>query len=217
MRAILSVVLAVAASPALAQTGPAPAAKPPSASPKPGQAAKPAQPIKPASPASTPESRSAAELALSSDPVFDDGTYQRIKEALLSYAAIKVRGGWPAVPADAKLAPGASGPAVTTLRRHLVITGDMPPEQEAGEAYDAAVVEGVKRFQLRHGLDATGSIGAQTLKALNVPVEERIKQLEASVERLLGMDFTFAERYVVVNIPAAFVEAVANDARARRP
>src|ERR1700723_3766656 len=92
----------------------------------------------------------------------------------------------------------------------------MSPEQEAGEAYDASVVEGVKHFQLRHGLDATGTVGAQTLKALNVPVGARIKQLEASLERLLGMDFVFAERYVVVNIPAAFVEAVAHDKVERR-
>ena len=204
---IAGVVLALAA-PALAQ---APAASRPAAV-KPA-AVKPAPPPKPAS---TPETRSAAELALSSDPVFDEGTYQRIKEALLSYAAIKVRGGWPALPPDAKLAPGASGPAVALLRQHLVITGDMPPEQEAGDAYDAAVAEGVKRFQLRHGLDVTGSVGAPTLKALNVPVGDRIKQLEASVERLLGMDFLFGERYVVVNIPAAFVEAVANGKVERR-
>jgi len=92
----------------------------------------------------------------------------------------------------------------------------MPPDQEAGDVYDAAVIEGVKRFQLRHGLDATGSVGAQTLKAINVPVADRIKQLEASVERLLGMDFIFAERYVVVNIPAAFVEAVADGKVERR-
>jgi L,D-transpeptidase YcbB len=52
--------------------------------------------------------------------------------------------------------------------------------------------------------------------ALNVPVAARIKQLEASLERLLGMDFVFAERYVVVNIPAAFVEAVAHDKVERR-
>lgn len=42
---------------------------------------------------STAETRSAAALALSADPVFDEGTYQRLKEALLSYAAIQVRGG----------------------------------------------------------------------------------------------------------------------------
>ena len=43
-----------------------------------------------------------------------------------------------------------------------------------------------------------------------------MKQLEASIERLIGSDFIFAERYVVVNIPAAFVEAVAHDKVERR-
>ena len=169
-----------------------------------------------AKPASTPESRSAAALALSAEPVFDEGTYQRIKEALLSYSAIQVRGGWPALPADAKLAPGASGAEVALLRRRLVISDDMPPEQEAGDIYDASVSDGVRRFQMRHGLEGTGSVDARTLRALNVPVVHRIKQLEASLERLLGMDFVFAERYVVVNIPAAFVEAVSHDKVERR-
>ena len=169
-----------------------------------------------AKPASTPESRSAAALALSAEPVFDEGTYQRIKEALLSYSAIQVRGGWPALPADAKLAPGASGAEVALLRRRLVISDDMPPEQEAGDIYDASVSDGVRRFQMRHGLEGTGSVDTRTLRALNVPVVHRIKQLEASLERLLGMDFVFAERYVVVNIPAAFVEAVSHDKVERR-
>ena len=200
---IAGAVLVLAAAPALAQAVDPTTTKPLSVPAKPGLSAKPA-----AKPASTPESRSAAELALSADPVFDEGTYQRIKEALLSYADIQVRGGWPLLPADAKLTPGGSGPDVALLRRRLVVSGDLAPEQEAGDVYDAALAEAVKRFQLRHGLDVTGSVGAQTLKALNVPVSERIKQLEASIERLTGLDFTFAERYVVVNIPAAFVEAI---------
>jgi L,D-transpeptidase YcbB len=166
--------------------------------------------------ASTPESRSAAALALSADPVFDEGTYQRIKETLLSYSAIQVRGGWPALPADAKLAAGVSGPDVALLRRRLVIGDDLAPEQEEGDVYDASVSAAVKHFQLRHGLEGTGNVDARTLRALNVPVAARIKQLEASLERLLGMDFIFAERYVVVNIPAAFVEAVSHDKVERR-
>jgi murein L,D-transpeptidase YcbB/YkuD len=186
--------------------------------PKPIVTAKPSavKPPQPPKSVATPESRSAAELALSSDPVFDEDTFQRIKDALLFYSDIQVRGGWPVLPADAKLAPGASGPDVALVRQRLVISDDMPASQGAGDAYDAAVAEGVKRFQLRHGLDVTGSVGAQTLKALNVPVGQRIKQLEASLDRLLGMDFVFAERYVVVNIPAAFVEAVANGKVERR-
>jgi L,D-transpeptidase YcbB len=208
---IAGVALMLAACPALAQTATRPAtAKPPAAPAKPAAVAKPPQQ------ASTPEMRTAAALALTSDPVFDDGTYLRIKQTLLSYADIQVRGGWPVLPADAKLAPGASGLDVAALRRHLVIGGDMPASEESGDTYDNDVAEGVKRFQLRHGLDATGTVGAQTLKALNVPVGDRIKQLEASLERLLGMDFTFGQRYVVVNIPAAFVEAIANDKVERR-
>jgi L,D-transpeptidase YcbB len=194
-------------APRQTQSGPAKAAVP--AKP-PTQAAKP-----PAQP-STPESRSAAELARSADPVFDEDTYLRIKQTLLSYADIQVRGGWPPLPPDVKLASGASGPEVALLRKHLVITGDMPANAELSASYDGAVVEGVKKFQLRHGLDASGSVGPQTVKALNVPVADRIKQLEASLERLRGLDFIFAERYVVVNIPAAFVEAIANGKVERR-
>jgi L,D-transpeptidase YcbB len=206
----------VAGQPVLAPppAKPQAAAKPPQVAPKPAQAA--AKPAQPPRPAATPESRSAAELALSSDPVFDEGTFERIKATLLSYSDIQVRGGWPKLPPDAKLAPGASGPNVALLRQLLVITDDLPASAAEGDSYDAAVAEGVKRFQLRHGLDVTGTVGAQTLKELNVPVGDRIKQLEASLERLLGMDFTFAERYVVVNIPAAFVEAVGDDKVERR-
>ena len=218
---IAGAMLALASGSALAQgfgverprAAPAAPAKPVAAKPQ-KPAAKPAQGA--VKPATTPEQRSAAALALSSQPVFDDDTFRRIKEALLFYSDIQVRGGWPALPADLKLAPGDSGPYVALLRQRLVISDDMAPELEAGEAYDANVAAGVKHFQARHGLDATGALNAPTLKALNVPVAARIKQLEASLERLQGMDFTFAERYVVVNIPAAFVEAVANGKVERR-
>ena len=105
------------------------AAKPQTATAKPPRAAAKAH--------STPESRSAAALALSAEPVFDEGTYQRIKETLLSYSDIQVRGGWPMLPADAKLAPGVSGPDVAVLRRRLVVGDDLAPELEAGDVYDA--------------------------------------------------------------------------------
>src|SRR5580698_7795797 len=144
MRAIFvaGAVFAITAGAALAQTATSP--RPPQAVPgkpqplpaKPGLAAKPAKPA-PAV-ASTPESRTAAELALGTDPVFDDGTYMRIKQTLLSYSAIQVRGGWPVMPPDAKLAPGASGPQVALLRRRLVISDDLAPSAEAGDSYDAA-------------------------------------------------------------------------------
>jgi L,D-transpeptidase YcbB len=201
----IAMLLAASAGPVLGQV------ERPSAKSAPPAVARPAI----AKPPSSPEARSASILATTPEPTFDEGTYARIKDALLSYAAIEVRGGWPVL-ADAKLAPGATGPAVAALRARLVITDDLAGDKEKGDTYDDAVTDAVKHFQLRHGLEPTGSVGPQTLAALNVPVKKRLAQLSASLERLVDMDFRFGERYVVVNIPAAYTEAVANDKVERR-
>jgi murein L,D-transpeptidase YcbB/YkuD len=172
-------------------------------------------PAKPAAAASTPESRSAAALALSHEPTFDEGTAQRIKEAALSYSDLAVRGGWPAIPADAKFALGVQGPNDDLLRQRLLISGDLAAEKATGP-YDDVVAEAVKRIQVRHGLAATGTVTPRTIAALNVPVQKRIRQLEASLERIEAMNFAFGKRYVVVNLPAAFAEAVEDDKVVRR-
>jgi murein L,D-transpeptidase YcbB/YkuD len=202
-----------ATAPALGQSpGTAPLQpKAATAAPNPAAHATPAK----AAPASTPESRSAAALALSHEPTFDEGSAQRIREAALSYADVAVRGGWPAIPAEAKFAFGAQGPHDDLLRRRLLIGGDLASDKTSGP-FDDDLAEGVKRFQARHGLAPTGAVTPRTLTALNVPVQKRIRQLEASLERLANMSFAFGQRYVVVNLPAAFAEAVENDKVVRR-
>ena len=215
---ILAIATMLAAAPAFGQSpaasGPA-AAKPATAAP--AGAANPAHATsaKPAVAASTPESRSAAALALSHEPTYDEGTAQRIREAALSYSTLAVRGGWPVIPAEAKFAIGVAGPHDDLLRQRLLISGDLAADKATGP-YDDTVAEAVKRFQVRHGLAATGTVTPRTLAALNVPVQKRIKQLEASLERLANMTFPFGPRYVVVNLPATFAEAVENDVVVRR-
>lgn len=194
IRFIPSVLVAAAllTAPAVAQT-PAPKAKAPAA---------PVQTVP--SPAKAPE------------PAFDEGTALRISSTMLSYSAIEVRGGWPTLPASARLAPGGIGPEVALLRERLVMTDDLAVAHGRGEVYDETVAAAVRRFQARHGLEQTGSIGPKTLTALNVPVTRRLRQLAGSLDRLAAMDFQFGQRYVVVNLPAAFAEAVEGDRVARR-
>jgi len=182
--------------------------------PKAAAATPPAHPVKQAV-ASTPESRSAAALSLTHEPTFDEGTAERIKEAALSYGDIAVRGGWPVIPADAKFAIGTPGANDDLLRKRLIITGDLAADRASGP-FDEEVAEAVMRFQNRHGLAATGTVTPRTLAALNVPVQKRIRQLEASLERIENMNFPFGQRYVVVNLPATFAEAVENDRVVRR-
>lgn len=170
---------------------------------------------KTAAPASTAESRSAAALALTHEPTFDEGTAQRIKDAALSYSDLAVRGGWPTIPADAKFALGVQGANDDLLRKRLIVSGDLAADRTSG-AFDQDLGDGVKRFQARHGLAPTGIMTPRTLAAINVPVQKRIKQLGASLERLENTNFSFGQRYVVVNIPAAFAEAVENDVVVRR-
>jgi murein L,D-transpeptidase YcbB/YkuD len=216
---IIAVAAMLASAPAFGQSsgGAAPLpAKPATAAPVGGE--KPAARVVSVKPAiaSTPESRSAAALALSHEPTFDQGTAQRIQEAALSYSDLAVRGGWPMIPADAKFALGVQGPQDDLLRQRLLISGDLAADKASSGPYDDVVAESVKRFQARHGLAPTGTVTPRTLAALNVPVQKRIKQLEASLERLGNMNFAFGQRYVVVNLPAAFAEAVENDHVVRR-
>lgn len=177
-----------------------------------------AQSLKPQLPgtdaASTAERRAQTQLS-SREPTFDAGTGRRIGEAIKVYNEIAARGGWPAIPFDAKFSAGAAGPSIDLLRRRLIASGDLPPVAISGP-YDTQLAAGVKRFQARHGIPATGQVAARTLAALNVPVEKRIDQLEASLQRTSSLGFAFGERYIVVNIPNATAEAVENGVVAQR-
>ncbi|MET0446418.1 MAG: L,D-transpeptidase family protein, partial [Pseudorhodoplanes sp.] len=163
----------------------------------------------------TPEARSAAILAQFGEPVLDPQSAQRTADALKRYTDIAAKGGWQPLPVTAKFVAGADGPDVAALRMRLIVTGDLFAGDSSGP-YDDDLTAGVKRYQTRNGLLATGLVGPRTLAALNVPVEKRVQQLEASLQRLQSIGFKFGERYVAVNIPAAFAEAIEGDKVVRR-
>ena len=74
----------------------------------------------------------------------------------------------------------------------------------------------MRRFQARHGLPETGLVGPATIKAMNVPAEQRQRQLLVSAQRLQATNFSFGPRHIVVNIPSASVEAIENGVVTRR-
>lgn len=155
---------------------------------------------------------------VSADPVptLAPSTFVDTMRAADAHKAIAEAGGWPAVPAGANIKFGERGPHVAALRARLAASGDLAPEAAAGEAFDAVLLAAVKRFQDRHGLPATGLVGARSIEAMNVPAATRHRQLAASAARLMGSSFPFGERYVVVNVPSATVEAVEGAQVARR-
>jgi murein L,D-transpeptidase YcbB/YkuD len=151
------------------------------------------------------------ETALSDDPTptFQPDTFFATAKASERYAAIADAGGWPRIPAPLKA--GAKGANVAVLRQRLAAEGDLDAAKVVhGPEWDDDVTTAVKHFQSRMGLRQTGIVAGATLTAMNVPATTRFKQLASSAQRLAGVNFTFGDRYVVVNLPSTQVEAVEN-------
>ena len=137
--------------------------------------------------------------------------YARLRDALAAYRAIATMGGWPKLPLGETLKPGMDDARVATLRTLLERVGDLAPGAHAGNVYDGAIVEAVKRFQYRHGLAEDGAIGPSTLAELNVPVEDRVAQIELNMERRRWMNDDLGPRYIFVNLADQYLKVVEDD------
>ncbi len=153
--------------------------------------------------------RTVASVA-TNNPVLGPNAPANIQQAIMKYQLIVSNGGWPRVQPAQKLRLGVVDPAVQQLRQRLIISGDLPRDVGMSNAFDSYVDGAVKRFQARHGLPADGVLGEFTLKAMNIPATTRLHQLETNLVRLQSMSGDLGRRYVMVNIPAAYIEAVEN-------
>ncbi|MCL7997481.1 L,D-transpeptidase family protein [Brucella sp. 21LCYQ03] len=151
-------------------------------------------------------------------PVISQQTVGNLQSAIAQYGDIAARGGWPQVPGSAKLQLGVNDPSVQALRQRLIVSGDLPREAGVSSAYDTYVDAAVKRFQSRHGLPADGVMGQFTYAAMNVDANTRLGQLQTNLQRLSGMTpaSQTEQRFVMVNIPAARIEAVENGSVSQR-
>jgi len=143
-------------------------------------------------------------------PTMSPATVAATEQAINLYQSIVARGGWNAVPAGPDLKVGAKSKSVLALRQRLIASGDLDPVAGMGSVFDSYVEAAVKRFQVRHGLDATGEVNQATLTELNVPADARLEQLQTNIVRLRAYSGDLGERFVMVNIPAAAVETVEN-------
>jgi len=149
-------------------------------------------------------------------PTLSPATAQITEAAVKSYDDIVARGGWPEVPKVDELRLGNRHPSVVDLRKRLLVSGDLDANAAGNDIYDSYVAEAVRRFQARHGLTVDGILREATLDAMNVPAATRRDQLKVNIERLKTLSTNLGPRYVVVNIPAARVEAIENDVAVQR-
>lgn len=126
--------------------------------------------------------------------------YKRLENALVlinkfpedTLKAIEITG---------NLKPNDSNDALLLIKKRLAYWNDLQLPENINNTYNEETVKAVKKFQLRHGLQADGVIGKGTLAQLNVSKDLRKKQIIANMERWRWFPKEMGEHYIIVNIP----------------
>lgn len=155
------------------------------------------------------------EALASARPTHPD--YDALRRELEGYRELAARGGWSTVAEGKALKTADVGTTnrLTTLRARLGVEGfiggdsvparSSPPGSDA--RYDAQLASAVAAFQERHGIVVDSVLGPETVKSLNIPIEYRIGQIAASLERYRWLPRALGSKYVFVNVPAFRLEA----------
>lgn len=170
-----------------------------------------------------------------------DPAYNRLVERYAAFRSIAGEEIWgPSIRRGKTLRVGNRGARVGDIRARLTAMGDLDPNvydvQQAGVAadgtqlataggqtdlpvtafdpnvFDEPMVEAIRRFQARHGLNTDGAIGPATLRQLNISPRQRAEQIAVNLERMRWMNKELGKRHILVNL-AGFTMAVINDGR----
>jgi len=153
---------------------------------------------------------SAKSLIDTIEPILSFDTAYNLQLAIQNYQAfVDAHGSWELPSRDTfALELGKSRRAVAALKRRLMINGDMTYEKRVNDDFDNKLDAAVRLFQARHGLIINGKIDEPTFYALSVPTDYRLNQLRLNLARIEQWATALSEDYVVVNIPAASIEAI---------
>ncbi len=127
--------------------------------------------------------------------------YQVLKRMLRVYTRVINEGiAWPYVAQGDALKPGGSDKRVPAIRELLSFTGDYTGPDSSSAVYDGNLQAAVMKFQERHGLEAKGLLGKQTITAMNVSPQDRQKQIILNMERWRWMPDNLGDEHFLINI-----------------
>lgn len=133
--------------------------------------------------------------------------YYRLLHAYLKlFSRQDVLPPWPA--GKEALRVGDSSSLTPVLRKILYLSGDLTDTDTTTAWYDSTLLEGVLRFQERHGLEVDGIVGRATGAALAKPFADQMLQLQANMERWRWLPQQLPQAYGMVNIPAFTLDMV---------
>jgi murein L,D-transpeptidase YcbB/YkuD len=141
--------------------------------------------------------------------------YQRTETALQTFLNLAAQDHSDALPIPQRtMKSGDPYIGAAKLDQRLRLLGDLPQSPASipnAHTFNASLVEGVKHFQTRHGLNSDGKLDKETLRQLNMPLSVRVIQLEDSLERWRWLPSDYPRLPVAVNIPGFRLRVFSDD------
>lgn len=145
----------------------------------------------------------------------DSDNYRRTEQALAHYVELAHQASTgptaqPLPPVAKPLKSGDPYPAAAELEQRLAIEGDIPApddstdHEKTGETphlLTKAISQGLRAYQERHGLAIDGRLTPDTVKSLNVPMSQRVAQLQYALERWRWLPDPYLNPRLLVNLP----------------
>lgn len=133
------------------------------------------------------------------EPVYRQ--YEQLRTYLKDYQELEKKMSWGRLePEKRSYRPDDSSSLILAVRKRLYHLKDFTGDTITN-VYTRDLEEGVKAFQVRHGLSADGVMGPSFFEALNVPVRKRIEQMAVNMERSRWLPVKQDGDYLAVNIP----------------
>jgi murein L,D-transpeptidase YcbB/YkuD len=133
------------------------------------------------------------------EPVYRQ--YELLKVQLKKYHLLQATSAWRPIVSPKKANKlGDTSTFILQIKRRLFKLGDFEGDT-LNNLFDGNLVEAINRFQIRNGLNSSGSLSAQTLSELNVPIQNKIKQIVVNMERSRWLPLHVSGDHVAVNIP----------------
>jgi murein L,D-transpeptidase YcbB/YkuD len=129
--------------------------------------------------------------------------YLSLVGARNQYAQIQANGGFAKLHSKEGLIKDANNQQVALLRARLAQEGFEAGPTATPSLYDTALATQVSLYQQAHGLPKTGEVSDKTFAALEVPIENRLKQIDLNLERERWLPRTNPATRIEANIPEA--------------
>ncbi len=136
-------------------------------------------------------------------------TYRQLQLALQRYQHYAKQGGWDNIPPTPTLHVGDVHPHIAYIQQRLAIEDPFFALTHAipSTHYDPLMAQAIRRFQHRHQLTIDGVIGAKTIRALNISVDDKIAQLRINLERYRWLPRQLDDRFIWINLPQYRLQA----------